>query len=351
MRPPRESTPRPGESPNELWRSAKLRPSQSTAQPDAAAIGSPGAEARFRSLFDANVVGVIVADTSGLIIDANDAFLRMVGYERDDLPLHWDEMTPPEWREQDALKVQEARETGNVTPFEKEYLHKDGRRVPILVGGACLHGSESEYVCVVLDLTERKQAEESLRQSEAKHRKLVEHIPDALFRIDRSGVYLDYEPADEFEPLAPPEEFLGKSLRDILPASVAQLCHSWIERAFETGKLEQFEYSLEIDGEQRHFEARLVPDEPDSVMALVRDITQRRRAEAALMESEARYRALYENIPLMYFTLDADGTVLSVNAQGAEQLGYSREELVGQPYSECSTRTTAQRCVTRSTVW
>ncbi len=171
-------------------------------------------EARFRRLFDSDLVGAIFADVYGNITEANVFFLTMVGYGRDDLPLRWDLMTPPEWRDSDMIKVEEMVATGIGAPAEKEFVRKDGSRIPVLVGGALFYGSEEDCVGIVLDLTKRK------------------------------------------------------------------------------------------------------------------------RAEIALRESEERYRALYDNIPLMYFTLDADGIILSVNSLGAAELGYSQEELVGHDVLE-----------------
>ncbi len=160
---------------------------------------------------------------------------------------------------------------------------------------------------------------------------LISAIPGATFRMDRQGTYLEYIPGDGFEPAAPPETFLGKRVDEILPLHVAERALEHIRLSLETGRVQQFEYDLEANGETRHFEARIAPDQQNSVFAVVRDDTQRIRAARALEESEARYRALYENIPLMYFTLSTDGTVRTVNSVGAEQLGYTQEELVGQP--------------------
>ncbi len=129
-------------------------------------------DARFRRLFESDLVGIIFADVFGNVTEANDFFLKMVGYERDDLPLRWDLMTPPEWRDSDEIKVEEMVRTGGVGPFEKEYIRRDGSRIPVLVGGTLLYGSEEDCVAIVLDLTERKEAEVALRASEERYRTL-----------------------------------------------------------------------------------------------------------------------------------------------------------------------------------
>jgi PAS domain S-box-containing protein len=127
-------------------------------------------EAKIRRLVDANIIGICVSDHEGRLIEANDAFLRIIGYHRDDLltrSLSWAELTPPEWRERSDRARDELSSTGTTQPFEKEYFRKDGSRVPVLVGQARIRESGSGAVVFVVDLTQRKRAEEALRQLEA----------------------------------------------------------------------------------------------------------------------------------------------------------------------------------------
>lgn len=124
-------------------------------------------EARFRRLFESNLIGIIFSHLSGRITAANDAFLKIVGYPREDLvlgKLRWLEITPPEYIHLDEQAIVELKVSGVAPPFEKEYIRKDGSRVPILIGAALLEGSEQEAVCFVLELTESKAAEVEIRQ-------------------------------------------------------------------------------------------------------------------------------------------------------------------------------------------
>ena len=124
-------------------------------------------EAKFRRLFDSNIVGIIFPDLNGNILEANDAFLDMVGYKREDLirgRVRWDTMTPPEYRPADERSLKELTTSGVCTPFEKEFIRNDGSRVPVLLAGALLEGSQQNSVSFVLDLTDRKQAESEIRQ-------------------------------------------------------------------------------------------------------------------------------------------------------------------------------------------
>src|ERR1700688_922108 len=127
-------------------------------------------EAKIRRLVDANIIGIFIWEFEGRILEANDAFLRMIAYNREDLVsgrIRWTELTPPEWLERDIQRMPEHRMSGHLPPFEKEYFRKDGGRVPVLIGVATFEEGGNEGVAFVLDLTERKRAEEDLRRSEA----------------------------------------------------------------------------------------------------------------------------------------------------------------------------------------
>ncbi len=118
-------------------------------------------------------MGIVIWNSEGEIIDANEAFLHMVQYGREDLVsgrLRWTDLTPAEWRDRDERAIAEARATGAIQPFEKEYFRKNGSRVPVLIGAALFEAGGNEGVAFVMDITERKRAEEEherLRQAQA----------------------------------------------------------------------------------------------------------------------------------------------------------------------------------------
>jgi PAS domain S-box-containing protein len=127
-------------------------------------------EAKIRRLVDANIIGVFIGDLDGRILEANEAFLRIVGYDCEDViagRINWKDLTPPDWRDRDAQWIEEHKRTGVRLPIGKEYFRKDGSRVPVLVGAANLEGG-NQGVAFVLDLTERKKAEDQLRLSEGR---------------------------------------------------------------------------------------------------------------------------------------------------------------------------------------
>ena len=118
-------------------------------------------QARLRQMMDANLAGIVFFDLDGQAIEANDAYLRIVGYDRDDLRagrIHRDQMTPPEYREVTEKAMAETRERGACTPYEKEYVRKDGSRVPVLIGIARVEPGSGQAVAFVLDQTALHQA-------------------------------------------------------------------------------------------------------------------------------------------------------------------------------------------------
>ncbi len=126
-------------------------------------------EERFRRLVDSNAQGVFFWNTKGEITGGNDAFLQLVRYTREDLEagrINWAKMTPPEYGHLDKHALAELAATGICTSFEKEFILKDGSRVPILIGAAMFEDNREEGVCFILDLTERKKLEQQFLRAQ-----------------------------------------------------------------------------------------------------------------------------------------------------------------------------------------
>ncbi|MBJ7898537.1 MAG: diguanylate cyclase [Cyanobacteria bacterium RI_101] len=138
-------------------------------------IALKASEARFRNLFESNIVGMIFACNQGEILDANDRFLSMVGYSRDELKsglVRWDELTPPEYDHQDQAIIARLRRGETTEPWQKEYYRKDGSRIPVLIGVATLELQFDYTVCVVVDMTEQQETLRQYRDAEIELAKL-----------------------------------------------------------------------------------------------------------------------------------------------------------------------------------
>jgi two-component system sensor histidine kinase/response regulator len=126
------------------------------------------ADARFRRLVESSLIGIFVADAGGGLLDVNDAFLSMTGYTREEVAaghLRWDRITPAEYRSLDVSALEQIKNTGRCVPWEKEFLHKQGQRVPVMIGVTPLIEEPDRFICFVLDITERKRFERELREA------------------------------------------------------------------------------------------------------------------------------------------------------------------------------------------
>ena len=252
---------------------------------------------KIRRLVDANIVGIIIWEVEGRILEANDEFLRMVGYDREDLTagrLHRTTLTPPEWRDRDARTVAELKRIGTAQPFEKEYLRKDGSRVPVLIGGAMFGEGTSQGVGFVLDLTDRKRAVEALRHSEERFRTLVQFSFDVYWETDAQHRFIHQEFAESLAdapesgseigktrwevPYLEPDEEAWRKHREMLDAHLPF-------RDFELARTAP-------DGSKRYVSVSGLPvfDETGRFVGyrgVGRHITERRRAEEALRAMQA----------------------------------------------------------------
>ena len=151
-------------------------------------------EARLRHLLDSNIIGVVFWNTKGDILNANDLFLKMIGYSREDLQrgnLRCSDVTPPEYVAIGSKALVEMAATGTCAPFEKELIRKDGRRVTVLVGSALLEGQGDSGTSFVMDITERKQAETRLHLQSA----ALNAAANAMVIAERDGMIAWINPA------------------------------------------------------------------------------------------------------------------------------------------------------------
>ncbi|HXM30507.1 MAG TPA: AAA family ATPase [Chthoniobacterales bacterium] len=252
-------------------------------------------EAKIRRLVDANIVGIFIWNLEGAIIDANEAFLQMVGYSREDLTLgrlRWTDLTPADWHVRDERAIAKLEATGILEPFEKEYFRKDGNRVPVLIGAAIFEGSKNEGVAFVLDLSERKRGEEALLRSEA-------YLAQAQ-RLSQTGSFWWKVSSGEFiwsdeafrvmgydRTMRPSVELIFKRVH---PEDI-QLVQHMVSRAAREGTNMDFEHRLLMpDGSIKHIHVVLEAVSLDPAnrefVGTVMDITARKQAEEAASQAQ-----------------------------------------------------------------
>lgn len=136
-------------------------------------------ETKLMNLFHADIIGITVGE-GDFITDANGCFLSMIGYSNEDLPLNWKSLTPPKQHLRSVAAIQEATATGTASPYEKEFISKEGRHVPAIVGGCCLKKEPCQYISFVLDITNQKRREERLAADYTRDHRIAETFEDAL---------------------------------------------------------------------------------------------------------------------------------------------------------------------------
>jgi PAS domain S-box-containing protein len=311
-------------------------------------------EGEIRRLFEANIVGIFIWDIEGQIFEANDAFLHIMGYDHDDLKagrMRWTDLTPPEWLDIDERRwVPELVATGKLQPFEKEFFRKDGSRVPVLIGAAASKEKGNHHgVAFVLELTERKRAEEAARRSERELRDVIESIPAIAWTAspDGSSTFVNGR-WTEYTGLSA-ENTIGWNWKlAVHPDDLGRHLEKW-RASFATAQTFEDEIRLRraADGQYRWFLDRGVPlrDEQGSVVkwfGVVSDIEDRKRAEALLagekriLEMVAKGDSLPEILDSLCRLVEeqANGTLASILLKDGSRLWHGGAPSLPKSYTE-----------------
>ena len=302
------------------------------------------AHERLRRFVDSNIVGVIVADAAGSIIEANDYYLHMVGFTREEFQqdkVDWRAMTPPEWLLADERAIRELRARGTCTPYEKEYLRRDGTRVPVLLADALLPGPEEHIAAFALDLTERKRAEAALRESESSLSEAQELAQLGRWTWDVKSGAVEWS-AQVFKIFQLDPRTFTPHINSILDLSPWPEDHErdqeLIRKAMESREKGSYEQRfLRPDGSIGYYQSTFqgkydASGALVSIVGTVLDITQQRRAESTVRESEALLRGILDNMQDAYVRSNRDGLFVMVSPSAARLYGYaSPDDMIGLP--------------------
>jgi PAS domain S-box-containing protein len=157
--------------------------------------------------------------------------------------------------------------------------------------------------------------------AEKRHRALLEAMPDVMMRVSRDGTYLDVRSEDLTQLLQPPEELIGRNIRDVLPPDLADDVLDWIDLTLAEGGVKAFEYEIEIGGERRWKESRMIPSGPEEAVTVVRDFTEQRRAERGQRWLAAEQAALRRVATLVASGAPPDRVFQSVTEEVCRLLG------------------------------
>ena len=309
---------------------------------DATGLSASPAEL-YRSVVETSPDAILVTDLTGRVLIVNEQAVLQNGLESADqlLGLNAFDFIMPEDRARAVENTRLTLETGGVRNVEYELLRRDGERMVVELSASLVRnpaGQPCAFIAMVRDITKRKRAAEAHRETEERYRSIVETSPDAitLTGLDRKIVICNQQAAALLG-YDSTDEILGIDALDLVAPDERKAAVEDAQEAFRTGSLRNARYGLvKKDGTvfPGEVSASVIRDAAGIVAgytAVLRDISRRERTLNALRASEERYRILYQDNPSMYFTVDADGTVLSVNQFGAEQLGYEVGELLGKP--------------------
>ncbi|NQE33925.1 PAS domain S-box protein [Microcoleus asticus] len=303
-------------------------------------------EMRCRSVVESNMIGIGFWDANGEVTDANDALLEMIGYTREDLvsgQIRWIELTAPEYLELDRIALAQVEAEGSCAPFEKEYLRKDGTRFPVFVGGGNFQGCKDKGAFFVLDITDRKQAQNQLLENEIRLRRQLAELdlvynttPVGLCFVDTNLRYIRINECLAQINGRSIAEYLGRTVREASP-EIADMLEPIYRQVLATQTpvldLEIKAETLQQPGVLRDWQISFYPAIDESgtllgVSTVVAEITDRNQAKRVVQQSEAIFRRLFESNIFGVAIGDLSGRIAYANQSLLNMVGYTRSDLL-----------------------
>ncbi|MCP4716605.1 MAG: PAS domain S-box protein, partial [Deltaproteobacteria bacterium] len=303
-------------------------------------------ESLYRTLVETSTDGIVLTDFDGKYIFANKRHRTLLGYDSsiELVGKNGFDFIAPEYKQAAKKTLQRLIDEKYVDGIVFEVVKKDGGRRITEFSATVISDEDGKPVsimCLMRDITERKQAEDALRESEERYRLLIETSPDAITVTDLSGkLIMANQRNAELHGCERAEELLGLDAFELIAPADRQRAMENTRKTLETGGIKNIEYTmLRRDGTpfSAEISASALVDsagKPTAFLGVVRDITERKQAEEALRESEEKHRTYIENAPDGIFIADSSGGYVDANQAACRMTGYSRAELLNMSIPE-----------------
>ncbi|MEE3717239.1 PAS domain S-box protein [Tumidithrix elongata RA019] len=301
-------------------------------------------EERYRSIMECAGDAIILADAQGNILETNAKAEEMLGYSRDEFThLHIVQIHPRDRSEQYFAAFSDVIKTGSGKFLDAFAVRKDGRTVPIdIISTVVELNGQIINLGIFRDISERKRTEMALRESEARNRAILEAVPDLLLRLRRDGFCLDFiQPRGSHA-----EDFLiiNRHLSEVLPPDLLQRQLEAIEQAISTGELQVYEHQFLKHNRLVDEEVRIVAIDVDEVVAIVRDISDRKQIEETLKQQLEKEKLFASILQRIRDSLDLV-SILETAVDDVRQLIQSDRVLVYQIFDDCTGRVVTESVV------
>ncbi|XGV97109.1 MAG: PAS domain S-box protein [Leptolyngbya sp. BL-A-14] len=296
---------------------------------------------QFRQSFDTAAIGMSIGALEGQFLKANAALCDMFGYTEHDLRgLTFQDLTYPDDLAVDLSQYQKLL-AGEFSHYhlEKRYVHKSGRVIWGLLSTSLVRDRQQRplyLVSQVQEITQRKEAEERLKTTNAEMQAFFAAMNDLIFVFDREGRYLKVLAGNDDSLIVPANDRLGKKITDVLPPDIGPALLRSIQQALDTQTPLNVEYKLDLHGRELWSNASVSPIDANTVIWVARDITMRKQAEKALQDTSFRLGTIISSLQAGILVKNEAREIVLVNQTFCDMMHLSKspEALIGRSYKE-----------------
>jgi len=289
-------------------------------------------EENYRVIAQSTIDVIFVIDRFGKQLFFNNVVEKILGYKVEEVVgRSFADFLPKEDVPEYLLLLDNTFSNGELCNFTTQIHHKDGYPIDVEINIKRIK-LKGEYVGqgTIRDISEKKRAEEELKNTLNRNMALLGAIPDLMFVFDSNCKIVDFHSESHDQLLVHPDLFLGKLVEEILPHEVVIITRQKVEAVLSSGESDYSTYELQIGDELKYFESRYVPCGNKEVLSIVRDISERKKVEESLNLTMESYLDIFNSVSEAIYVLDEFGTFIDVNKGAANMYQYTKDELIGQ---------------------